>query len=101
MEREHLQKLDASWGHEPTSNPSGGGESMSGTLAEFPSWEGSGGGSVHRRHGGGEGANPYSRGGRAPRYNVAGTKLEKNIEHPTPNARRGIPGARVCDPQHT
>ena len=42
MEREHLQKLDASWGHEPTSNPSGGGESMSGTLAEFPSWEGSG-----------------------------------------------------------
>ena len=42
MESEHLQKLDVSWGHEPTPNPSGGGESMSGTLAEFPSWEGSG-----------------------------------------------------------
>ncbi|PYJ80824.1 MAG: hypothetical protein DME22_23080 [Verrucomicrobia bacterium] len=72
MGREHLQKLDASWGlepvgiplnrppgtfsptggegrddtlhwdHEPTPNPSGGGESMSGTLAEFPSWEGPG-----------------------------------------------------------
>ena len=42
MGSEHLQKLDVSWGHEPTPNPSGGGESMSGTLAEFPSWEGSG-----------------------------------------------------------
>ncbi|PYJ81571.1 MAG: hypothetical protein DME22_20905 [Verrucomicrobia bacterium] len=39
---EHLQKVDVSWGHEPTPNPSGGGESMSGTLAEFSSWEGSG-----------------------------------------------------------
>src|SRR5437660_6142364 len=42
MESEHLQNSDVSWGHEPTPNPSGGGESMSGTLAEFPSWEGSG-----------------------------------------------------------
>src|SRR5438132_7715745 len=41
MEREHLQNPDVSWGHEPTPNPSGGGESTSGTLAEFPSWEGS------------------------------------------------------------
>jgi len=41
-ESEHLQKLDVSWGHEATPNPSGGGESMSGTLAEFPSWEGPG-----------------------------------------------------------
>src|SRR6266480_1028207 len=42
MESEHLQNSDVSWGHEPTPNPSGGGESVSGTLAEFPSWEGSG-----------------------------------------------------------
>src|SRR6266480_4688506 len=38
----HLQNSDVNRGHEPTPNPSGGGESMSGTLAEFPSWEGSG-----------------------------------------------------------
>ncbi len=42
MGREHLQNPDVNRGHEPTPNPSGGGESMSGTLAEFPSWEGSG-----------------------------------------------------------
>src|SRR5438874_1862556 len=34
------KKLDVSWGHEPTPNPSGGGEP--GTLDEFPSWEGPG-----------------------------------------------------------
>src|SRR5437660_1450738 len=42
MESEHLQKLDVSWGHEPTPNPSGGGESMSGTLAESPPGRGQG-----------------------------------------------------------
>src|SRR5438309_1451122 len=42
MGREHLQNPDVNRSHEPTPNPSGGGESMSGTLAEFPSWEGSG-----------------------------------------------------------
>ena len=30
MGSEHLQKLDVSWGHEPTPDPSGGGEPMSG-----------------------------------------------------------------------
>jgi len=42
MGREHLQNSDVNRGHEPTPNPSGGGEPMSGTLAEFPSWEGPG-----------------------------------------------------------
>src|SRR5438132_49751 len=38
MGRENLQNLDANRSHEPTPNPSGGGEPISGTLAEFPSW---------------------------------------------------------------
>src|SRR5438046_6765439 len=42
MGREHLQNPDVNRSHEPTPNPSGGGEPMSGTLAEFPSWEGPG-----------------------------------------------------------
>src|SRR5205814_6863485 len=42
MGREHLQNPDANRGHEPTPSPSGGGEQMSGTLAEFPSWRGQG-----------------------------------------------------------
>ncbi len=42
MESEHRQNSDVNRGHEPIPNPSGGGESMSGTLAEFPSWEGPG-----------------------------------------------------------
>src|SRR5437660_325742 len=36
------RSLSAHWDHERTPNPSRGGESMSGTLAEFPSWEGPG-----------------------------------------------------------
>ena len=40
MESEHLQKIGRELGHEPTPNPSGGGEP--GTLDEFPSWEGPG-----------------------------------------------------------
>src|SRR5205809_7910017 len=42
MGREHLQNSDVNRSHEPAPNPSGGGELMSGTLAEFPSWEGPG-----------------------------------------------------------
>jgi len=38
------------WDHEPTPNPSGGGESMSGTPAEFPSWEGLGVGRFMESH---------------------------------------------------
>ena len=37
-----LSLLRMRWDHEPTPNSSGGGEPMSGTLAEFPSWEGPG-----------------------------------------------------------
>src|SRR5438445_1152874 len=42
MESEHLQKLDVNRSHEPTPNPSGGGESMSRHACRVPSWEGSG-----------------------------------------------------------
>ena len=42
MGREHLQNPDVNRSHEPTPNPSGGGESMSRHACEFPSWEGPG-----------------------------------------------------------
>src|SRR5207302_10281184 len=49
MGRERLQDPDVNRSHEPTPNPSGGGESMSGMLAEFPSWEGPGVGRIMGR----------------------------------------------------
>jgi len=42
MGREHLRNPDVNRSHEPTPNPSGGGESMSRHACEFPSWEGPG-----------------------------------------------------------
>src|SRR5204862_3078007 len=50
MGREHLQNPDVNRSHEPTPNPSGGGESMSGHACRVPLLGGVRGGSVHGKH---------------------------------------------------